>query len=158
MTRRRLALILVVAMPLAACRGGAPSTAPAPVSAPPAHSGSLYHRLGGYDALAAVVDDFLGRMLKDPDIEPFFHNLEPAEVQRVRQMLVDQLCQATGGPCVYVGKDMETVHTGLGITEEDWNQAVGHLTVSLNAFHVPAREQHELLSLVAALKDQIVGH
>jgi hemoglobin len=142
---------------LVACRAGAPSAAPAPAPAAPASSGSLYHRIGGYDALAAVVDDFLGRMLKDPDIEPFFHNLEPAEVQRVRQMLVDQLCEATGGPCVYVGKDMRTVHTGLGITQADWNKAVGHLTASLNAFHVPAKEQSEILSAVAALKDQIVG-
>jgi hemoglobin len=157
MARRPLPLIVALVIPLlAACQGKAPSGAPAPAPAAPA-SGSLYHRIGGYDALAAVVDDFLGRMLKDPGIEPFFHELQPAELQRVRQMLVDQLCEATGGPCVYVGKDMRTVHTGLGITEADWNKAVGHLTASLNAFHVPAKEQGEILGAVAALKDQIVG-
>jgi hemoglobin len=147
--------MVLVSPLLAACQGSAPSAAPAPAA--PAASGSLYHRIGGYDALAAVVDDFLNRMLKDPDIEPFFHDLEPAELQRVRQMLVDQLCEATGGPCVYVGKDMRAAHTGLGITEEDWHKAVAHLTASLNAFHVPAREQGEILAAVAALKDQIVG-
>jgi hemoglobin len=157
MPRRPLLPLLVCAVTLpAACHGGTPVPAPGPAT-PAASTGSLYHRIGGYDALAAVVDDFLGRMLKDPDIEPFFHNLEPAEVQRVRQMLVDQLCEATGGPCVYVGKDMRTVHTGLAITEQDWSKAVGHLTASLNAFHVPAREQGELLAAVATLKDQIVG-
>jgi hemoglobin len=157
MTHRRPPLIPALAITLlAACHAGPSSGAPAPAAASPT-AGSLYHRVGGYDALAAVVDDFLGRMLKDPDIEPFFHDLEPAEVQRVRQMLVDQLCEATGGPCVYVGKDMRTVHTGLGITERHWSKAVAHLTASLNAFHVGPQEQGEILSAVAALKDQIVG-
>lgn len=158
MTRRPLPLIVVLVIPLlATCQRSAPASPPTPAPDAAATSGSLYRRIGGYDALAAVVDDFLGRLLKDPRIEPFFHDLQPGEVQRVRQMLVDQLCEATGGPCVYVGKDMRTVHTGLGITEEDWRTAVAHLTASLSAFRVPAREQGEILSTVAALKDQIVG-
>ena len=108
-------------------------------------------------ALAAVVDDFLGRLLADPQIEPFFRDLQLGEKQRVRQMLVDQLCEATGGPCVYVGKDMKTAHTGLDIREEDWLKGVEHLVATLDAFRVPAKERDELLSAVSALKDQIVG-
>ncbi|MBI2074013.1 MAG: group 1 truncated hemoglobin [Gemmatimonadetes bacterium] len=139
---------------------GCGAQAPTPAAAPavfPRSPGTLYHRVGGYDALAAMVDDFLGRMLQDPQIEPFFRDLQTGEKQRVRQMLVDQLCEATGGPCVYVGKDMKTAHTGLEINEQDWTRAVGHLVATLELFRVPAKEREELLSAVAGLKDQIVG-
>ena len=157
MSKRSLSLISGLVTMLSA---GCASQAPAPAAAPaaiPRSPGTLYHRLGGYDALAAVVDDFLGRMLADPEIEPFFSDLQAGEKQRVRQMLVDQLCEATRGPCVYVGKDMKTAHTGLDIQEQDWTRAVGHLVATLDTFRVPAREREELLSAVAGLKDQIVG-
>jgi hemoglobin len=157
MNRRSFALIPAMVVTLAAgCGGPAPSPAATPAVAPRS-PGTLYHRLGGYDALAAVVDDFLGRMLADPQIEPFFRDLQLGEKQRVRQMLVDQLCEATGGPCVYVGKDMKTAHTGLDIREDDWTRGVRHLVATLEAFGVPARDREELLSAVAGLKDQIVG-
>jgi len=139
---------------------GCGAQAPAPAGAPaiiPRTAGTLYHRVGGYDAIAAMVDDFLGRMLRDPAIEPFFRDLQVGEKQRVRQMLADQLCEATGGPCVYVGKDMQSAHAGLDITEQDWTKAVAHLVATLDAFRVPTREREELLSAVAGLKDQIVG-
>jgi hemoglobin len=141
-----------------------PNPAPAAASTPAAaadpaaaSAASLYRRVGGYDALAAVVDDFMERMHADPELAPFFHELQKGELDRLRQMVVDQLCEATGGPCIYVGKDMRTAHTGLGITDRDWTRAVGHLTAALNRFQVPAKEQQELLTAVSALKDQIVG-
>ncbi len=158
MNRHVLHLITGVAVALLM---GCSAQAPAPAAAPAAISrspGTLYHRIGGYDALAAMVDDFLGRMLTDPEIEPFFRDLQAGEKQRVRQMLVDQLCEATGGPCVYVGKDMRAAHTGLAITEADWSRAVGHLLATLDLFRVPQRERDELVAAIAALKDQIVGH
>lgn len=156
---KRLLPSLVLSAALTALVGCG-AQAPTPAATPaviPRSPGTLYHRVGGYDALAAMVDDFLGRMLKDPDIEPFFRDLQTGEKQRVRQMLVDQLCEATGGPCVYVGKDMKTAHTGLDIKEQDWTRAVGHLVATLGTFRVPANERDELLSAVAGLKDQIVG-
>jgi hemoglobin len=143
-------------MLLASCAAQAPVPEAAP-AAFPRSPGTLYHRIGGYDALAAMVDDFLGRMLQDPQLEPFFQDLQTGERQRVRQMLVDQLCEATGGPCVYVGKDMKTAHTGLDINEQDWSTAVRLLVATLELFRVPSAERQELLSAVAALKDQIVG-
>ncbi len=76
---------------------------------------------------------------------------------RVRQHVVDFLCVATGGPCKYTGRDMETAHTGLNITEEDWNIAVKALGDTLNKFKVPAREQGEVVSAIAGLKSKIVG-
>lgn len=138
MNRRFLPVITGIIVTLLADCGGqvpAPAAAPAVIQRSP---GTLYHRIGGYDALAAMVDEFLGRMLSDPQIEPFFRDLQPGEKQRVRQMLVDQLCEATGGPCVYVGKDMKTAHTGLDIREPDWTRAVGHLVATLDTFRVPA--------------------
>ena len=128
-------------------------TAPAPQLRT---AGTLYQRLGGYDALAAVTDDFLRRMLADPELAPFFEELTTPEKDRVRQMLVDQLCAATRGPCVYVGQDMETVHRALGITATDWDRAVGLLLGTLNALGVRPREREEVLAIVASLRDQIV--
>lgn len=123
----------------------------------PRTAGTLYHRLGGYDAIAAMVDDFLTRMLGDRQLVVFFEDLNDAAKQRVRQMLVDQLCAASGGPCLYVGQDMRTAHQGLGITEDDWNRAVGHLVATLELFQVPQRERQELIAAIAALKNEIVG-
>ena len=119
---------------------------------------SLYKRLGGYDALAAVSDDFLGRLATDPKEGRFFIGLSTDSKTRVRQHVVDFLCVATGGPCKYTGRDMVTAHTGLGITEEDWSIAVKALGDTLNKFKVPANLQQEVVGAIAPLKGQIVGH
>ena len=71
---------------------------------------TLYKRLGGYDALAAVTDDFLGRLSTDPAFGRFFAGHSSDSIKRIRQLIVDQLCTATGGPCIYVGRDMKTAH------------------------------------------------
>ena len=118
---------------------------------------SLYKRLGGYDALAAVSDDFLGRLASDPKESRFFVGLSTDSKTRVRQHVVDFLCKATGGPCAYTGRDMTAAHTGLGITEEDWTITVKALGDTLNKFKVPAHEQQEVVTAIAALKGQIVG-
>jgi hemoglobin len=118
---------------------------------------SLYKRLGGYDALAAVTDDFIGRLATDPKEGRFFVGLSTDSKIRVRQHVVDFLCVATGGPCKYTGRDMETAHTGLNITEEDWTISVKALTDTLNKFKVPAREQGEVINAIAGLKSKIVG-
>jgi hemoglobin len=132
----------------------------APLPAPPAQMAaqdSLYKRLGGYDALAAVTDDFIGRMATDAKLGRFFVGLSNDSKVRVRQHVVDFLCQATGGPCKYIGRDMVTAHTGLGITEEDWAASVKYLGETLDKFKVPAREQQDVVNAIAPLKSQIVG-
>ena len=83
----------------------------APVEAQQAPT--LYKRLGGYDALAAVTDDFLGRLAADQQFGRFFVGHSADSIKRIRQLIVDQLCAATGGPCVYTGRDMKTAHAGL---------------------------------------------
>jgi len=117
---------------------------------------SLYQRLGGYDAIAAVVDDFIGRLVGDPRFEKFFTGFSLDSKKRIRQHLVDQLCLATGGPCVYLGREMKPTHQGLGITEDDWTAAVKHLSDSLDKFKVPKKEKGEVLTLVSTLKKDIV--
>jgi len=128
--------------------------------APPqaaAQQASLYKRLGGYDAIAAVTDDFIGRLAGDPQLKRFFTGLSVDSQKKLRQHVVDFLCSATGGPCIYTGRDMKTAHTGLGITESDWNTSVNHLVATLDKFKVPEKEKGEVLAAVGGLKGDIVG-
>jgi len=139
------ALVVAVAV-------SAPVTAQQPASPAP----SLYKRLGGYDALAAVTDDFLARLAGDPQFAKFFVGHSTDSIKKIRQLIVDQLCAATGGPCVYVGRDMKASHAGLGITEKDWEAQAKLLVATLDKFQVPAKEKDEVLVLVTSLKKDIV--
>ncbi len=115
---------------------------------------SLYDRLGGKDAITAVVDDFVNTAATDERISEFFKNTDAADL---KAKLVDQICEATGGPCKYTGKDMKTAHTGMKITEEHFNALVEDLVKSLDKFKVPEREKGELLGALGAMKGDIVG-
>lgn len=117
---------------------------------------SLYERVGGYNALAAVVDDFIGRLVGDKRFEKFFAGHSTDSKKQIRQHILDQFCAATGGPCIYLGRDMKTTHAGLGITEADWDAAAKHLVGSLDKFKVPDKEKGELLAFVTSLKKDIV--
>lgn len=117
---------------------------------------TLYERLGGYNAIAAVVDDFIGRLVSDKRFERFFVGHSKDSQKRIRQHIVDQLCAAAGGPCIYTGRDMRTTHEGLGISEDDWKAAVDHLIASLDKFKVPKREKDDLLAAVSKFKNDIV--
>lgn len=155
MTGPKLLAVVAAVNVLAGCGGGGSSVTPAPAAVP--RTATLYQRLGGYDALAAVTDEFLRRMLGDPAIAPYFDNTDDDGKKRVRQMVVDQLCAVTGGPCLYVGADMPTAHKDLRITEEDWNGGVAHLVQTLDHLRVPGTEAREVLEIVATLKGEIVG-
>lgn len=117
---------------------------------------TLYQRLGGYDALAAVTDDFIGRLATDEKLAKFFIGLSNDSKKKVRQHVIDFLCLATGGPCVYTGRDMKTVHTGLNITKDEWDLSVKHLTATLDEFKVPAKEKGEVLKAIGELEKDIV--
>ncbi len=117
---------------------------------------SLYDRIGGYNALAAVVDDFIGRLIGDKQFEKFFLGASTDSKKRIRQHILDQFCAATGGPCVYTGRDMKTSHAGLGITNAEWDAAAKHLVASLDKFKVPEKEKGEVLAFVTSLKKDIV--
>lgn len=123
-----------------------------------AHEGqkSLYQRLGGYDAIAAVTDDFIGRLATDAELGKFFLGASADSQKRIRQLVVDQICEATGGPCYYVGRSMKQAHQGLKITKAQWDKAVGLFVATLDHFKVPDKEKHELLAIVGSLEPDIV--
>lgn len=118
---------------------------------------SLYERLGGYNAIAAVVDDFVGRSVADKQLGRFFIGHSTDSKKKLRQLIVDMICEATGGPCIYTGRDMKTVHTGLNITESDWQVSVKLLTATLDKFKVPQKEKDDVFAAVSGLKPDIVG-
>lgn len=117
---------------------------------------SLYQRLGGYDAIAAVTDDFIGRMAADKMLSRFFVGHSEDSLKRIRQHVIDQLCMASGGPCTYTGRDMKTSHKGMGISEAEWNAAAAHLVATLDKFKVPEKEKSEVLAAVSSFKKDIV--
>ncbi len=114
---------------------------------------SLYDRLGGKPAITAVVDDFVGRVAADNRINGKFAN---ANIPRLKMLLVEQICQASGGPCTYTGRDMKTTHAGMQITSEEFDALVGDLVATLNKFEVPEREKKELLGALGPMKKDIV--
>lgn len=116
-------------------------------------SSSLYERLGGKSAITAVVDEFVGNVASDNRINGRFAT---TNIPRLKQHLVDQICSATGGPCVYTGRDMKTTHAGMGISNADFAALVEDLVAALNTFKVAPREQQELLALLAPMKADIV--
>ena len=117
---------------------------------------SLYARLGGYDAIAAVGDDFIGRLVADKRFSKFFVGHSEDSLKKIRMHVIDQLCAAAGGPCLYTGRDMKASHHGLGITSHDWDASAKHLVESLDKFKVPQAEKDELLAFVGTLKKDIV--
>lgn len=114
---------------------------------------SLYDRLGGYNAISAVVDDFVGNVAKDKRINKFFAN---ANIPRLKGRLADQLCQASGGPCIYTGASMKDAHAGMGVRNRHFDALVGDLVKSLNKFKVPKAEQKEIASVLLPMRKDIV--
>jgi hemoglobin len=117
---------------------------------------TLYHRIGGYDAIAAAVDDLLPRLVGDPQIGVYLKGKCTDSMKKDRQLIVDFLCVATGGPVNNVGRDMKTSHEGLGITESDWDVFVQHTVVTLDDLGVTGAEKDEFLAAAAATNDDIV--
>ena len=145
------ALLLGATLASGACRHGAP---PAPAPAAPAPAGpSLYTRLGGREAIRAVVGDFLGRVAADRRINAFFRGVDTEELAG---KLTDQLCQVTGGPCRYTGKPMREAHADMKISDADFDALVEDLAGSLDHFSVGPNEVRELLGALGGLRRQIV--
>ena len=119
---------------------------------------SLYDRLGGKTAITAVVNQFVDNVAHDDRINKFFSKTaaDPKRLAKFKGNLVDQICQASGGPCKYKGKDMKTAHQGMGITDADFNALVEDLVASLNKFKVGDKEKNELLGVLGPMRSQIV--
>ena len=115
---------------------------------------SLYDRLGGKDGITAVVDDFVANVAADKRINAFFADVD---IPGFKTKLGDQICDATGGPCKYTGRDMKSAHTGMRISDAEFTALVEDLVKSLDKFKVPAQEKNELLTALGGMKPQIVG-
>lgn len=111
----------------------------------------------GRDAIALVVDDFVANIIADNRINARFKGLKLPEVFKLKANLSDQICDAAGGPCAYLGRDMKTTHKGMKITDAEWNATVEALTKALDKHKIPAEEKNELLGLLGPLKGDIVG-
>jgi hemoglobin len=114
---------------------------------------SLYERLGGLEAITAVVDSLVARCAGDDRINQKF---ERSDVPRLKKMLVDQVCEASGGPCAYTGRDMRETHDGMGVTAGEFDALVEDLVATLDEFDVPKPEQDELLGLLGPMRGDIV--
>ena len=120
------------------------------------HTKSLYERLGGYEAISAVVNDFAEQLFIDPEVKSFFKGMGTDTRMSFIQKNINLVCNVTGGPCKIISRDAKTVHAGLGITEAEFNVVVDHLVDTLDKFKVPAKEKEELLSIIGKLKPDIV--
>ena len=117
---------------------------------------SLYERLGKYDGIAAVTDEFLALALADPKVARFFAGHSNDSKNRFRQQVVEQFCMLAGGPCVYTGRTMKTSHAGLGVTDADWDLSVKYVVAALDKYRVPEKEKNEFLAALTKLKPDIV--
>jgi hemoglobin len=119
---------------------------------------SLYDRLGQKAAIEAVVDEFVARVAADKRINAHF-KATASDARRLatfKSNLVDQICEASGGPCKYTGKDMKTAHMGMGITGADFNALVEDLVGALDKFKVGQMEKDQLLGALGPMKKDIV--
>ena len=117
---------------------------------------TLYERLGGYDAIAAVTNNLLPRLENDAQLGRFWANRGDDGIAREKQLLIDYLCNSAGGPMLYTGRDMQISHKGMGITESDWQIFIGHVKATLADFQVPPQEQDDVLAFIDSTRADIV--
>ncbi|MEG4324341.1 group 1 truncated hemoglobin [Microcoleus sp. AT3-A2] len=119
---------------------------------------TLYTRLGGYNAIAAVIDDSAAFIFADPLIGKYFIGLSTNSKQRLRQLLVDQFCQAAGGPCVYTGRTMKLSHSGMdgGLTNNEFNAFANGVSQALDKNSVNPPDKADVLAFVESLRTKIV--
>ena len=119
-------------------------------------SETLYTRLGGYDAISAVADDLVQRLMADAQLARFWKHRGDDGLKRELQLLVDFLCESAGGPMYYMGRDMQTSHKGMDISNSDWSVFTQHLVATLDKFGVPDAEKQDVLGFVESTKADIV--
>lgn len=146
--RRTIGTLVAMAALVAGCGGGMQGDKMMMEKKP------LYDRLGGTPAITAVVDDFIGNVAGDTRINKRFAT---ADIPRLKTMLVNQICEASGGPCKYTGASMKDAHKGMKITDAEFNALVGDLVKSLDKFKVGAEEKNDLLGALGGLKPDIIN-
>jgi hemoglobin len=117
---------------------------------------SLYSRLGGYDAIAAVAKNLVSRVRTDARLGRFWAHRGSDGIERETQLLIDFLCHCAGGPMYYTGRDMKISHKGMRISEDDWSALIAQLNATLDHFKVPAPEREAVVGFVQSTKGDIV--
>ena len=117
---------------------------------------TLYQRLGGYDVVAAFTDQWLGLVLGDPALSPYFRGMSNDTKGRARQLIVDFIAASTGGPTIYTGRDMKTLHEGLGISREEYDALLQHAKTTLDAVGVGDQEKDDVLRWMTSLEGDMV--
>lgn len=117
---------------------------------------TLYERLGGYDAISAVVNDLLPRLVSDSRLGRFWENRGEDGIKREEQLLIDFLCSSAGGPLLYTGRDNKTSHKGMGINESDWTLFMGHINATLDKFQLPQQERSDVIEFIESTREDIV--
>jgi hemoglobin len=148
-----LTLLAVFAAPAAVL---AAEAAAAPQAAPKAKS--LYDGLGGKSGIMAVVDAFVANCAGDKRINVFFASVasDAARLAKFKANLVNQICEAAGGPCKYTGKSMKEAHAGMGVSSADFNALVEDLVAALDKFKVAEADKKTLLGVLGPMKTDIV--
>ena len=162
---RSAAVLLLIAIS-SGCSPAAVEPAAEEATSPKAEAGavtapeaSLYERLGGEGAIAAVVDEFIDVLSSDdvlnanPAIKEARDRVDPDELKASVTALV---CQATGGPQEYTGRSMKESHADMNISGTEWDQMVEDFIMVLDGFNVPEKEQSELLEIIGSTKADIV--
>ena len=119
---------------------------------------TLYTKLGEYDGIAAVIEDTIRFIGADQLISKYFIGLGTNSQQRLRQLLVDQFCQAAGGPCVYTGRTMKLSHSGMdgGLTNNEFDAFANDVSLALDKNKVNPPAKAEVLAFVNSLRSAIV--
>lgn len=117
---------------------------------------SLYERLGGYEAVSAVVDDFAPKLFDDPVVGARFFGMSDDSREGFRQKNKNLVCAATGGPCKIISRSAATTHGGLGIKASEFDIVAQHLVDTLKKFNVPEKEFNELMAIIGSLRPDIV--
>jgi hemoglobin len=117
---------------------------------------TLYARLGGYDAIAAVAEDLLQRLQTDARLARYWQNRGADGIKREKQLLIDFLAASAGGPMYYTGRDMKTSHQGMKVSEADWTAFLSHLHATLDAFKIQQAERDDVLAFVQSTKADVV--
>jgi hemoglobin len=116
---------------------------------------SLYDRLGGKPAINAVVKELLAVTAADPRLKARAAVRDDARCER---LLTEFLCEGTGGPCKYTGRDMKTAHGRAHVTETEWTAFTESMAKVFDKFNVPGRERQELFAMIGPMKGEIVAH
>jgi hemoglobin len=144
----KLSVAVLILVSLAACSGMQSKQMESKSAA------SLYDRLGGLAAIKVVIDDFVGFVAGDARINGRFAK---TDIPALKERLVEQVCQGSGGPCTYKGKDMVSAHKGMNISDGEFGALVEDLVKALDKNKVPAKEKNELLGVLGPMKPAIVG-